>query len=407
MNRAMIGHQDAQVQRAAIAGYTPDERAALARVIATIDPDGMTVGELEPRGPGNPRPPKLSVLRDADEVLTEDAIPPGMAGRLFDGIAFGEQVSNAGPAVWGEGERVLWSPGEPLMLYGPQGVGKSTLAQRLLLARAGVFPTLLGLPVEPATSPIVYVAADRPLQLARSWQRMIAALTPEQRQKVRDLVLFWKGPLAFDIGVDPERLLRFMVEVGAGTFIGDSLKDLAMDLVKDDAGTRVNRSWQLLIAGGIEVVDLHHPRKALAGDARKPKSLDDVYGSTWLTAGHGSVVLLWGNPGDPIIEASHLKQPQEEVGPLRVVIDHELGTVEVHEGGDPLAILTSAVAPVAAKDVARILFSTDKPSDAEIEKARRKLEKLVLRGLAVADRRGRDDQGRPQPVLYVAAARVP
>jgi AAA domain len=330
-----------------------------------------------------------------------------MAGRLFDGIAFGEQVSEAGPAVWGEGERVLWAPGEPLMIYGPQGAGKWTLAQRLLLARAGAVPSLLGLPVQSAVAPIVYVAADRPLQLARSWQRMIHYLAPDKRGLVRDLVRFWKGPLGFDIGSDPEALLRFMVQIGATTLIGDSLKDLAVDLIKDEAGTRVNRAWQLLVAAGIEVVDLHHPRKAVAGESRKPKSLDDVYGSTWLSAGHGSVVLLWGNPGDPIVELSHLKQPQEEVGPLRVLIDHELGEVEVHDGGDPLAILRAASSPMAAKDVARVLFSSDRPTDAETEKARRRCDRLVERRLAVADRQGRDDHGRPQPVLYAAAARVP
>jgi replicative DNA helicase len=234
---------------------------------------------------------------------------------------------------------------------------------------------------------------------------MIATLHADQRSTVRDLVRFWKGPLGFDIGTDPESMLRFMVEVGAKTLIGDSLKDLAVDLVKDEAGTRVNRAWQLLIAAGIEVVDLHHPRKAIAGESRKPRSLDDVYGSTWLTAGHGSVLLLWGNPGDPIVELGHLKQPHEEVGPLRVLIDHELGEVEVHEGGDVLAILRGASSPMAARDVARVLFSSDKPTDAEIEKARRRCERLVGKGLAVANRQGRDDRGRAQPVLYGAAAR--
>jgi hypothetical protein len=118
-----------------------------------------------------------------------------------------------------------------------------------------------------------------------------------------------------------------------------TLKDLAVDLVKDEVGARVNRAWQLLAQREIEPLDLHHPRKSLAGQTNEPKSLDDVYGSTWLTAGHGSVVMLWGHPGDPIVELSHLKQPLEEVGPFRVLIDHELGQVEIHDGGDLVAIL--------------------------------------------------------------------
>ena len=374
------------------------ELAALDRVVEGLGPN-VVVGEFQPYANGK-GDRGVSLLQEADAVLADER----MGGRLFDGMAFAEETANAGPAIWGTEQRVLWAPGEPLMIYGPQGAGKSTLAQRLLLARAGLASELLGLPVQPSNAPILYVAADRPMQLARSWQRMIATLTRDEQELVRDRVRFWKGPLGFDIAADPDQLLRFMVDVGARTLIGDSLKDLAVDLVKDEAGTRVNRAWQLLVAAGIEVVDLHHPRKAVAGDARKPKSLDDVYGSTWLSAGHGSVVLLWGNPGDPIVELSHLKQPMEEVGPLRVIIDHDLGAVDVHEGGDPLAILRSAGTPLAAKDVARVLFSSSSPTDAEIEKARRKLERLADSGLAAADRRGRDERGRPQAVAYVAVA---
>ena len=401
------------------AALTAEEQAAFDSVVKWFP--GTTVGPLDPHTSERRRNyidvlaeqstlailAERSLLEEADAVLAEDAVPRGMEGRLFDGISFSEEASQAGPAVWGDGERSLWAPGEPMMIYGPQGAGKSTLAQRLLLARAGVVPTLLGLPVQPTDAPILYVAADRPMQLARSWRRMIAELDAEQRSAVRNLVRFWKGPLGFDIGAEPDRLLRFMVEVGARTFIGDSLKDLAVDLVKDEAGTRVNRAWQLLIAAGIEVVDLHHPRKAIAGEARKPKSLDDIYGSTWLSAGHGSVVLLWGNPGDPIIELAHLKQPQEEVGPLRVTIDHDLGGVDVFEGGDALAILRAARTPLAAKDVARVLYSSSKPTDAEVEKARRRVERLVQGGVAVVNRQGRDDRGRPQPVTYAATARLP
>jgi hypothetical protein len=48
--------------------------------------------------------------------------------------------------------------------------------------------------------------------------------------------------------------------------------------------------------------------------ARKPTP-DDVYGSTWLTAGTGSVILLHGEPGDPIVSMHHLKKPVAEGGP--------------------------------------------------------------------------------------------
>ena len=64
-----------------------------------------------------------------------------------------------------------------------------------------------------------------------------------------------------------------------------------------------------LVASEIEVVVSHHQRKA-TGYNKKPTTLADVYGSTWLTAGAGSVVLLWGEAGDPIVELTHLGSPR-------------------------------------------------------------------------------------------------
>lgn len=332
----------------------------------------------------------------ADTVATDN--------RLLDGISFAEEVGHVGEALCGEGEQVLWQKGEPLMLYGPQGVGKTTVAQRMTLGRAGVDPVLLGLPVIASERPILYVAADRPAQAARSWRRMVAQLDEDQRLLVRERVRFWRGPLPFDIGSEPDKLLGFVLELGVGTFIGDSLKDLAMDLSKEEPAARVNRAWQLLISNGVEVLDLHHPRKSVAGQTSKPRDLDEVYGNTWLTAGHGSIVLLWGRPGDPIVELSHLKQPFEEVGPFRVIVDHELGMVERYDGGDLLGILRTARQGLTAKESACVLFSTAKPTDSEVEKARRRLEKLVHRGLAMPRRGGRGERGRVQPTTYLAAA---
>jgi hypothetical protein len=52
------------------------------------------------------------------------------------------------PAVWGTGERVLWAEGEGIMITGHQGVGKTTVAQQLVLHRIGLRAGgFLGLPV--------------------------------------------------------------------------------------------------------------------------------------------------------------------------------------------------------------------------------------------------------------------
>lgn len=334
----------------------------------------------------------------AREIVADDFIPAERQ-RLYDGMAFAEYATDSGPSLWGEGDRCLWSPGEPLMLYGPQGVGKTTLAQQLIRARAGVEPILFGLPVEVTERKILYVAADRPVQASRSWRRMVAELGEHDRRLLRERITFWRGPLPFDIGAEPESLVKFCEEHEAGTIVTDSLKDLAIDLSKDEVGSRVNRAWQLVLAEGIDVLDLHHPRKSVAGQGSRPKSLDEVYGSTWLTAGHGSVVLIWGQPGDPIVEFSHLKQPIEEVGPFRVLVDHTRGNMQVHEGGDVYAIVKAAPEGLTALDIAAVLFETAKPSPSQKEKARRRADQLVAKGLVQTLH-----DGSTKPVIYLAAS---
>jgi hypothetical protein len=121
--------------------------------------------------------------RLTDGVTTVDA-------RLLDGIAFAEEFAQRAVPIWGEGDQVLWSKGEPFMPYGSQGVIKTTLGQRLTLGRAGIDDMLLALPVACDYRVIVYVAADRPKQAARSWRRMVAQLNEEQRALVRERVRF-------------------------------------------------------------------------------------------------------------------------------------------------------------------------------------------------------------------------
>ncbi|HEX5522820.1 MAG TPA: hypothetical protein VFX53_05200, partial [Pedococcus sp.] len=116
-----------------------------------------------------------------------------------------------------------------------------------------------------------------------------------------------------------------------------------------------------------------------AGGLGKPNSLADVYGSGWITAGAGSVVLLWGAAGDPIVELSHLKQPDEEVGPLRLAHDHVAGRTSVVEGADVFSLLSAG--PQSAGSIASWIYG-EKASEAEVAKIRRKLDRLVAEGLA-------------------------
>lgn len=241
------------------------------------------------------------------------------------------------PALWGDGNRVAWAEGEGLLIQAPQGVGKTSLAQQLVNARIGIGPPeLLGLPVQPGTGTILYLALDRPPQIARSWRRMVSE---DDAQMLDRRVVVWQGPLPFRLTPDePERLVRWAVDELdiTDTVVVDSYKNLAPNLSDEKTGAMVDSVAQETLAEGIGWVALHHGRKANA-ENKKPNTLDDVYGSAWLTAGMGSVIALWGNPGDALVELTHLKQPAEPIGPMLVLHDHATGhsvAVRVPPGGN-------------------------------------------------------------------------
>lgn len=309
---------------------------------------------------------------------------PSEVTRVQDGATFALDSPEQVPAIWGDGENVAWAAGEPLMIAGPVGVGKTTLGQRLALLRSGVHGgDLLGMPVEVDARRVLYIAADRPRQIARSVSRMVSEA---DREGLRLALAVHIGPLPFDLGrAAPGQLVDYIDQFPEiGTVVIDSLKDVAVGLTDDETGGRINGEVQRLLASGREVIVLHHQRKATA-ENRRPRTLDDVYGSTWLVAGCGSVLLLWGRAGDPVLDLQHLKQPSGEVGPLSVVHEPTTGELRVHEQVDLLDVVTQAPGGITARDAAISVFATADPSRAEVQKARRRLDALVDRQVVERD----------------------
>jgi hypothetical protein len=290
------------------------------------------------------------------------------------------------PTLWGDGGEVLWAEGESLLIVGPQGVGKGTLMQQLALRRAGVLTgDLIGYPAQADVEKLtLYLALDRPAQIIRSLKRIVA---DEDADALDRRFALWAGPLPVDITKRPESLVEFVRAVGdargvpVGTVCADSTKDVASKLSTDEVGGAINRALGALVAEGIETVANHHQRKA-SSENKKPTKLDDVYGSTWITAGAGSVILLWGQPGDPVVEMTHLKQPAEEVGPLELHHDHEHGVTTRRDRLDAWTVLQGAwTTGVTASEVAEAVYGSATP--AQREKARRRLERFVEQGQAV------------------------
>jgi len=315
----------------------------------------------------------------------------------MDGAAFVTERLHIEP-VWGLGDDVLIAQGEPTCIVGPQGVGKSTLAQQVVLARLGLNDgSVLEYPVEEGYH-VLYLALDRPPQIARSLARMLDG--DDALRTVKEGLRVWRGALPVEPSRHPELFAEWVQDEGdqPDMVVVDSYKDVGGGALSDeDVAFNINRASQLVCLAGTEWVGLHHHRKATAGNAR-PQKLDDVYGSTWLTSGCGSVILLWGEPGAARVELRHLKQPMSTVGPL--LVDHEHGT-GISGAVEPDVAVERAV--VAAGDrglteptAAITLYGSGESSDRK--RARRVLDRLVNDGVLRFEpgtRGGSGGGGRP------------
>lgn len=187
-----------------------------------------------------------------------------------------------------------------------------------------------------------------------------------------------------------------MASLGVDTVYIDSLKDAFYKLTSDEGGQAVQQVFRETVSAGIEVVACHHQRKKTA-DNQKPQTLDDVYGSVFITAAAASVLLLWGEPSDPVIELSHLRAPAEPVTTARIRHDQLTGTVEILDQPD-FRVLLRHKKEVTVREWAAQMFGKAQAEASlnEIEKARRYLDGRVAEGTAKVEKRPRAQGGKPE-----------
>ena len=369
------------------------EPASSSSTIATSSTTSST-----PSPPAAPDAPatEISTPTTAPTAADEPARTPEqqvVSSRLQAGGAFILDIPDKVPAIWGESESVLWAEGEALTICGPAGVGKTTLTGQVIRARL-VGGDVLDLPVTPTSSKVLYLAMDRPRQIARALRRTLGDLP---REVLDERIVFWPGPPIADVAAHPETLLGLCQLAGADTVIVDSIKDAAVGLSSDEVGAGYNRARQMCISAGVQVLEQHHMVKKGENGA-SPKNLQDMYGSVWIGAGSGSVLLLYGAAGDPIVEMRHLKTPAEEVGPYRIMHDHAAGRSSIWHQSDLVAMARATGSRgLSARQAASSIEEKENPSKAEVEKARRRLDKLADQGLLerIEGTKGGHDGGQP------------
>lgn len=331
-----------------------------------------------------------------------DAPPGWHAITAYEFITKNQNVE----ALWGTGDSVLWAEGEALMIAGPLGVGKTSLIGRLIRAQLRTVGdgTVLGQPVRPIDGRVLLLAMDRPRQAARSLARQFSEADLEE---IGDRLLIREGPPVQDMAKNPQLLKQMADYYEAETVYIDSLKDAAVGLSDDDVGAAYNRARQGLIAARYQVCELHHVIKRFGeGNSGRLTNVADVYGSTWLTAGAGSVIGLSGEPNARLIQFNHLRAPIEQLGPWTLQHDHETGLITVQEQTDLVELAENGGADgITAKDAATAMFETDTPTRNQIAKATYELNKLTNTGQLVREggEKGRGHAASWFPAIHSAS----
>ena len=348
--------------------------------------DICTCGRITVTAKGDIKPtcPECHALADYCQCDPPGAARPGgLAARILPGgIILDEPASP--PAVWGDGDDILWAEGESLIIAGPDGVGKTTLAGCIVRARLGLgaggdgVSRVLGRPVQPGKRNVLYLAMDRPRQARRALRRQF---TKDDRDILDERLRIWQGPPPADLARNVLMLTELAALADSDTIIIDSLKDAALKLADDETGSGWNRARQMAIEAGAELIELHHPRKAQS-DNKKPSKLEDLYGSRWITAGAGSVISLWGEAGDLVVEFVHLKAPAAPAGPWAMAIDPAAGTVHLDKPAVDLVALVGkqGATGLTAIGAAQILFDCTAPDGNQQKKAIYRLNKKVAEG---------------------------
>lgn len=351
-----------------------------------------TVAERPPM-----QPPRIGVLSASEsDSEVESAIwgefPPMDAA---DWMFADEQIESI---LWGQDNDILWADGEALMIAGGMGLGKTTLAGNLIRAQLGLADEVLGLPVARQEKPILYLAMDRPRQIRRSMRRQFPE---EEIEAIRGRLIVRQGPPVADLAVEPKLLARMAMDIGAGCVYVDSLKDAVIGLSADEVAAAYNRSRQYLLAQGINILELHHNRKFNAQTGGT--GIGEIFGSTWLTSGTGSIIMLTGEPGDLVVRFHHRKTPADEVGPFHLHHDPDKGKLTI-AGQIDLVVVARNAGPdgLTARAAAQAMYEKERVSDSDIKKAARQLDKLVKRGTLLRVDGERGGSGGSRPTVWFA-----
>jgi KaiC/GvpD/RAD55 family RecA-like ATPase len=195
-----------------------------------------------------------------------------------------------------------------MLISGKPGVGKTQIMIQLLMHQAMGKPMFNWEITQPRR--VVFVSMEmNVVELKVIQAEMDSILTDEERALLQENFHFIPigQSLLFDSDGDRSKILKMLDRVKPEISSFDSLsKTTRAALDETNSKTVMDFADDMRYNFDTTVGLIHHNRKAQVGN-RRPKDLDDIYGSFYLTANPTTVINMWANDKSMDIELSFNK----------------------------------------------------------------------------------------------------
>lgn len=232
------------------------------------------------------------VSRARAKYPIEEAIPTGLSLRSFDDI-----LNDPVEVEW-QIEGLLQRSGL-MILAGEPGIGKSQLSMQFLMAAARGQSSYLGFPIQTGRKGL-FISLEMPTVELKSLFRTMKNGMPTDEQVLLNENLSWidRGE---SLNFRDERVRKLIEETisinNIELMVVDSLSKMGIQKMQDEERIIEMMEWFDAVRKryNCSLWIIHHNRKS-SGE-RKADTMDDVYGSRFITAGATSVVVMARSKG--------------------------------------------------------------------------------------------------------------
>lgn len=194
-----------------------------------------------------------------------------------------------------------------MVVSGKPGVGKTQFTMQALIHIALGKP-MVGWQID-APRRVAFVSMEMGSAEIKIFQDEMSTILSAEEQTLLQknfLIIPIGQALLFDQSADRKAIETFLETYKPEVAAFDSLSKTTMNSL-DESSTKAVMDFadHIRMDHDCSVIFIHHDRKAQIGN-RKPKSLEDVYGSFYITATATTVIGMWSNPNTFEIGRAHV-----------------------------------------------------------------------------------------------------